>query len=311
MRANANAAAATARDFGHGLLLPRGPRRRPPALIYQSRSSEVAIQRRRNVHVCVRGARDHALVITEDRDLRDGWLKGTPIAHRGLHAASDGRPENSLGAFEHACALGFPAELDVRLTRDREVVVFHDRTLRRLTGAAGRVEDRAAADVRELRLLGGDERVPLLSEVLELVRGRVPLLIEPKSTVPGAALEQAVLRALDGYGGEVAIQSFKLRTVRELDRREAPHAVGHLWRRRTVPPPGARLEFVGCHAARAPRRAVRRRREAGAVVLAWTVRSTEQAAHVLRFVDNYIFEGFVPDRAHPLSAPGSAAGASP
>ena len=53
----------------------------------------------------------------------------TPIAHRGLHSARDGRPENSLAAFEHACALGFPAELDVRLTRDREVVVFHDRAL--------------------------------------------------------------------------------------------------------------------------------------------------------------------------------------
>ena len=81
----------------------------------------------------------------------------TPIAHRGLH--SEGRPENSLAAFEHACALGFPAELDVRLTRDREVVVFHDRALRRLTGAGGRVEDRDAAALRALRLLDSGERI--------------------------------------------------------------------------------------------------------------------------------------------------------
>jgi glycerophosphoryl diester phosphodiesterase len=310
MRANADAAAAAARDFGHGLLLPRGTAAAAPALIYQSRSSRVAIQRRQDVHVLVREPRHNGRVIAEDRDLRDGWLKGTPIAHRGLHAASDGRPENSLGAFERACALGFPAELDVRLTRDREVVVFHDRALRRLTGAAGRVEDRAGADVCGLRLLGTDERVPRLGDVLDLVDGRVPLLVELKSSAPGAALEQAVLRALDGYRGDVAIQSFKRRTVRELDRRDAPHAIGHLWRRRTVPAATGRLEFVGCHVDGMPRRAVRRRRESGAVVLAWTVRSAEQAQHALRFVDNYIFEGFVPDRAHALSAPGSAAGAS-
>ena len=254
--------------------------------------------------------RHNGRVIAGDRDLRDSWLKATPIAHRGLHAASDGRPENSLGAFERACALGFPAELDVRLTRDGEVVVFHDRALRRLTGAAGRVEDRTAGDLRGLRLLGTKERIPLLAEVLDLVAGRVPLLVELKATVPGAALEEAVLGALDGYGGEVAIQSFKLRTVRELDRRDAPHAIGQLWRRHTVAAPRTRLEFVGCHVAGVPRRAVRRRRESGAVVLAWTVRSAEQARRALRFVDNYIFEDFVPDLAHPLSAPGSAAGAS-
>jgi glycerophosphoryl diester phosphodiesterase len=235
----------------------------------------------------------------------------TPIAHRGLHAAREGRPENSLAAFAHACALGFPAELDVRLTRDGDVVVFHDRTLRRLTGASGRAEDGDAAGLRALRLLGTAERVPLLREVLELVDGRVPLLIELKSGVPSPALERAVLDALAGYRGDVAIQSFKLRTVRELDRAEAPHAIGHLWRRRTVPAPGDRVAFVGCHVDGVPRRAVRRRREAGAVVLAWTVRSAAQADHALRFVDNYIFEDFVPELAHPLSAPRSAAGASP
>jgi glycerophosphoryl diester phosphodiesterase len=177
-----------------------------------------------------------------------------------------------------------------------------------MTGAAGRVEDRPASEVRALRLLGGEERVPLLREVLELVGGRVPLLVELKAGAPPAALERAVLEALDGYAGEVAIQSFKLRTVRELDRSEAPHAVGHLWRRRTVAP-GDRVAFVGCHVDGVPRRAVRRRREAGAVVLAWTVRSPEQAQRALRFVDNYIFEGFVPE--HGVSAPRSAAGASP
>jgi len=248
----------------------------------------------------------------------------TPIAHRGLHAARDGRPENSLAAFAHACDHGFPAELDVRLTRDGQAVVFHDRTLRRLTGADGRAEDRDAAEVRALRLLGTGERVPLLREVLELVDGRVPLLVELKAGVPGAPLERTVLDALDGYGGEVAIQSFKRRTLRELDRAEAPHAIGHLRRRRSPLATGPRIAFFGCHVDGLSTRAVRRRREAGAVVLAWTVRSDEQAQRALRFVDNYIFEGFLPAGAngnghgnpngnggHHLSAPGSAEDASP
>ena len=75
-------------------------------------------------------------ITTGPAELRESWLTRRPIAHRGLHDARAGRPENSLAAFDRACALGFPAELDVRLTRDREVVVFHDRALRRLTGAA-------------------------------------------------------------------------------------------------------------------------------------------------------------------------------
>lgn len=233
----------------------------------------------------------------------------TPIAHRGLHAARDGRPENSLAAFAHACALGFPIELDVRLTSDSEVVVFHDRALRRMTGVAGRVEERTAADLRALRLLGGEERVPLLRDVLELVGGRVPLLVELKAGAPPSALERAVLQALDGYAGDVAIQSFELRTVRELDRAEPPHAIGHLWHRHMLPTTGSRVAFVGCHVDGVPRRAIRRRREAGGIVLAWTVRSPEQAERALRFVDNYIFEGFVPE--HGVNAPRIAAGASP
>src|SRR5919108_245602 len=173
MRAGANAAACAARDFGHGVLLPRGTATAAPALIYQSRSGPGAIPGWPDVHVAVRTRGDNLVVTTAAADFRESWLIRTPIAHRGLHDAAAGRPENSLAAFAHACAHGFPAELDVRLTRDREVVVFHDRSLGRLTGAAGRVEERDAAALRRLRLLGTDERVPLLRDTLELVDGRV------------------------------------------------------------------------------------------------------------------------------------------
>jgi glycerophosphoryl diester phosphodiesterase len=312
VRADANATACAAREFGHCVLLPHGAAAAAPALIYQSGSSQGAIRRWRLLHASDRRGSHNRAVTTAPAELRESWLTRRPIAHRGLHDARDGRPENSLAAFDRACALGFPAELDVRLTRDREVVVFHDRALRRLTGAAGRVEERRAADIGALRLLGTAERVPTLREVLELVDGRVPLLVELKSTLLWPALERAVLAALDGYAGDVAIQSFKRRTVRAMGRSDAPHAVGHLWHRHGMPAPGVRAGFLGCHVDALPSRAVRRRREAGAVVLAWTVRSEAEAARALRYVDNYIFEGFVPAarEQHPVSAPRSAAGAS-
>jgi glycerophosphoryl diester phosphodiesterase len=314
MRADTFAPACAVREFGHGvLLLPRGAAAAAPALIYQSPGWRVAIPRRPDVHDSVRAGGDNRPATLELAHLHQSWLTRTPIAHRGLHAAHAGRPENSLAAFEHACALRFPVELDVRLTRDREVVVFHDRWLRRLTGTAGRVEDSDAADIRALRLLGTVERVPLLREVLDVVDGRVPLLVELKSSLLWPALERAVIEALDGYAGDIAIQSFKRRTVRALDRSDAPHAVGHLWPRLGVPATGVRAGFHGCHVDALPSRAVRRRREAGAVVLAWTVRSESEAARAMRYVDNYIFEGFVPatGRGHPLNTPGSEAVASP
>jgi glycerophosphoryl diester phosphodiesterase len=244
-------------------------------------------------------------------DLSRSWLTRAPIAHRGLHDRAAGRPENSLAAFARCCETGLAAELDVRLSRDGEVVVFHDRAVRRLTGAAGRVEDLTAAQLTALEIHGTGQRVPLLRDVLALVEGRVPLLVELKPCALGPALEHGVLRALAGYHGEVAIQSFRRRTVKHLDRADAPHAVGHLWRRVHVHGAQVRPAFYACHVAVAGGSAVRRRRAAGAIVLAWTVRSPDEARRALRHVDNYIFEGFVPDLAgHALSAPGGAAAAS-
>jgi glycerophosphoryl diester phosphodiesterase len=232
----------------------------------------------------------------------------TPIAHRGLHSAADGRPENSLAAFERACGLGFPVELDVRLTRDRQAVVFHDRTLRRMTGEHGRVLDRSAAELGAMRLLGTRERVPTLRDALELIAGRVPVLIELISSVASPALEHAVVDALGGYRGEVAIMSFGRRSLWRLDRTGAPYPVGHLWQWRTLVAGVAPRPFVGWDVRLGPRPRVRRWRDAGAVALGWTVRSSEQAERALRYVDNYIFEGFVPE--HVVSAPRSAAVAS-
>ncbi len=140
------------------------------------------------------------------------WLRTRPIAHRGLH---DNRkvPENSLPAFRACLDRATPIELDVRLTRDGQAVVVHDARLDRLCGRDIRVRDLSWEAVRSLDLLGTKERIPLFAEVLALVAGRVPLLVEIKNRGRAGRLERRVAEALDGYQGECAVQSFNPWTV--------------------------------------------------------------------------------------------------
>ena len=104
-------------------------------------------------------------------------------AHRGLH--NDEIPENSLAAFEAACEAGHGIELDIQLSKDGEVMVFHDYTLIRMTGKEGKVCDYTAAELKSTSLKGTDQTIPTFAEVLDLVNGRVPILVELKG--PGVA----------------------------------------------------------------------------------------------------------------------------
>ncbi len=108
------------------------------------------------------------------------WLTKTPIAHRGLHDIAKGVPENSLLAFQKAIEGDYAIELDVRLTGDGQVVVFHDPDLRRLCGREGIVAQIPLAELKELTLLGTQEKVPSFRDVLDMVKGRVPLVVEIK-----------------------------------------------------------------------------------------------------------------------------------
>src|SRR5262245_32040668 len=134
------------------------------------------------------------------------WIVTRPIAHRGLHDATS--PENSLAAFERACAYGYPLELDVQLTADGEAAVVHDQDLAHATGEPGLVRSMAYEQIRRARLFGTDQHVPTLDEVLDLVDGRVPVLIEIKNIGGVGGLEPRVLTAVRRYRGAAAVQSF-------------------------------------------------------------------------------------------------------
>ncbi|HEX9955326.1 MAG TPA: glycerophosphodiester phosphodiesterase family protein [Allosphingosinicella sp.] len=224
-------------------------------------------------------------------------LTAQPFAHRGLHG--EGRVENSRAAFQAAIAAGHGIELDVQLSRDGDAVVFHDYQLDRLTGQGGHVVAHTAAQLGAIRLLGTDETIPTLLEVLQLVGGRVPLLIEVKAPDRKVArLCLAVFRALAGYRGPVAVMSFNP----EVPRWFAAHAPkiarglvmsengkrslrGRLerrfawWR--------AKAQFLAYDISDLPSRFARRRR---VPVFTWTVRSDEEWQRAALHADAAIYE---------------------
>ena len=135
-------------------------------------------------------------------------------AHRGLHG--HGTPENSLEAFEKACQAGYGIELDVQLSRDGVVMVFHDYTLIRMTSKDGKVCEYDAAELQKLSLAGTEQKIPTFSEVLSLVNGRVPLLVELKGENLDSSLCPKVAELLKAYKGAYCIESFNPLLVRNM-----------------------------------------------------------------------------------------------
>lgn len=140
----------------------------------------------------------------------------TPIAHRGLH--SPGKPENSLAAATAAIEAGYGIELDIQPASDGTPMVFHDYRLNRLLGQDGVIGQRDVAALAAMRILGSDQGVPTLAQFLELVAGKVPLLIEIKDQDGRLGpdigdLHVRVVEALAGYDGPVAVMSFNPHVV--------------------------------------------------------------------------------------------------
>lgn len=137
---------------------------------------------------------------------------GRYYAHRGLH---DGAiPENSLAAFRAAVEAGYGMELDVRLSRDGEVVVFHDATLKRMCGLDQRVDALTLKELRKLRLGDSLETVPTFREVLRAVNGKTPLIVEFKADGDWKTLCRKTVELLADYRGDWCAESFDPRVVR-------------------------------------------------------------------------------------------------
>jgi len=139
---------------------------------------------------------------------------GRNIAHRGLHTKDASIPENSLEAFEAAIDAGYGIELDVHITADGKIVVFHDDELSRMCGESLRIESLSYAEIQKFRLAGTNSKIPLLSEVLSLVSGAVPIVLELKRGGRNRELCARGYELVGAYTGEVCVESFDPLIVR-------------------------------------------------------------------------------------------------
>ncbi|MEN9529621.1 MAG: hypothetical protein RI932_1494 [Pseudomonadota bacterium] len=150
-------------------------------------------------------------------------LTAFPIAHRGYFDNAGRHPENSCGAIAEAVALGFASEMDIMLSADNEVMVFHDDSLDRMCGTNKLFTELSAKELQNMVLRQSGECIPTLAQVLEAVQGMRPLIIELKSFTrfgiqTDGRLESRVARLLENYRGPVALKSFNPFTVEELMR---------------------------------------------------------------------------------------------
>lgn len=231
-------------------------------------------------------------------------------AHRGFHG--EGAPENSLSAYSRAVEHGFGIEIDVQLSADGKIFVFHDETLKRMCGCDKKLSELTSSELRALRLADTDEQIPTLDEVLDLVDARVPLLIEVKYYSRTKELCELLASRLDSYIGSFAVQSFDPRVLRYFKKKRPRFArgqlVGKIKMRKGENPFVAfalrhlllnflsRPDFISIEANHT--------RELGFILgtevfrakaFIWTVRSKKQQLFFHRQRYYTIFEGFEPD----------------
>lgn len=245
-----------------------------------------------------------------------GWLIARPIAHRGLHDLAAGVIENSASAAEAAIAGGFGIECDVQLTADGEAVVFHDFMLDRLTAESGAVVERKADALSAITLKGSGDRILTLSAFLDLIGGRVPLIIEIKSRFDGnLALTRRTVEIVRGYKDHpIVIKSFDPDIVTAL-REIAPeiprgivamnaydygdydslsparkHALANLLHFTQSRPHFLSWKVADLESA-APYLC---RNALGLPLMSWTVRTPQERQRAATFADQMVFEGFRP-----------------
>ncbi len=233
------------------------------------------------------------------------WLTARPIAHRGLHDLNKTCWENTPTAFRRAVAGNFAIECDVNLTADRVAVVFHDHELKRLTGREGKVSETSSGELCAMAIGGTGDRPLRLRELLELVGGRVPLIIELKGDIGhDDGFVAAVASDLKGYAGKAAIMSFDHHLVRQFP----VHAPNIPCGLTAEGDDGTAMEahfsmlahgisFVSYDVAAIPNRFVSFVRDRLAMpFITWTVQDRKQAELTWREGGQITFEGFDPDK---------------
>lgn len=232
-------------------------------------------------------------------------------AHRGLHDNENGVPENSELGARLAVENGFGIELDLQLTKDKQVVVHHDHSLKRSCGEDVLVSDLTLKELKERHLFGTDERVPLFTDFLKIVDGKTPLIIEFKGYGDPEELCPLAMEILKNYKGLYCIESFDPRIVAWFKKHHPEIVRGQLMHRMK---PNDKLngfqawcathmltnyltrphfEAYDFHKRSIPSLAMARGLF-GMQEVSWTIRKPEEYAPVKKLHNLCIFEGFVP-----------------
>lgn len=238
-------------------------------------------------------------------DIKKTWLCTDPIAHRGLH--NNEKPENSIAAFKNACEVGCPVELDVQIIDDSTIIVFHDYDLKRMTAHDGYVANLTKDKLCELRLGGTDECIPTFEQVLQTINGAVPMLIEIKNEGKIGKLEQKVIDMLASYNGEFAVESFNPYSMEYFKKNATGIIRGQLSMIMTKKNMAGAFrrymfnsmrvakiscpDFIAYNAADLPNKKLAK---LNIPTIAWTIRSNTEMEKVAPYIDNIIFENFMP-----------------
>ena len=237
--------------------------------------------------------------------MRDiSFLKNKLIAHRGYHNITKQIPENSNLAFQEAIKNDLIIELDIHLMKDGNVIVFHDDNLKRMTGIDKNIKDCNYEQIKNLKLLNTNQNIPLLSDVLKLINGKVPVIIELKCDTKCGKLEKKAYKLLENYKGKYAIKSFSPFSVMYF-RKHYPNVTrGQLasdFKNRklllikkillknlffncfTKP------DFVSYDIRALPNKKVKKFRKQH-LVLGWTIRNKDDLEYAKKYCDNYICE---------------------
>jgi glycerophosphoryl diester phosphodiesterase len=241
------------------------------------------------------------------------WLIARPVAHRGLHDAAAGVIENTPSAVGAAAAAGYAIEVDLQISADAEAMVHHDETLGRLTEGEGRLDAISAAELKQARFKATADRMMTLTDLLDLVAGRVALILELKSRFDrDSRLARRTAEVLRSYAGPVAAMSFDPYQV-EAIQNFAPGlprgivAQSHRssdragtttpWDRLAYLRQGIRSQphFIAYHVNDLPASLpLLGRYVLGMPLLTWTVRTPDDRRRAARWADQIIFEGFRP-----------------
>ena len=231
------------------------------------------------------------------------WIRDVPVAHRGYHDMNKTVWENTLSAFARAADAGFAIECDLQLSADSVPMVFHDDKLDRVCGISGDVRERTASELGLLAVGGTADKIPTLKQMLDLVAGRVPLVIEIKgrNAEEDDGFVEDVLEVLEGYQGKVALMSFDHHILRDLKRVDAPYPLGltamgdkpeEFFQHDEAMQLG--LDFISYHWPHLPNSFVTAQRRSGMTVITWTVRDENARVHSYLHGDQITFEGFDP-----------------